>query len=370
MMYRVRHPLVALSQLMDQLVAAVGIVVLLSGCHQGIYDASSLPPELKAPETINPKSIDLSVLARPAPNTNTIQPGDVLEVTISSGAEEMPPQAQTVRVADDGLVHIPLVGRVAIAGLSPERADYAIATASVERGYFRNPNVTVVPKSRRQNNVTVVGAVAQPGTKHLDVSRSDLLNAIIAAGGLAENADTAIEIRKPDSSLLTLQGTQRGLIHPPANATATPPGSMHGELREINLAAPPQMHEDLRLQDGSVIVVKPRAPRIVHVIGLVQKPGQYELPPDRDANVLEAIAMAGGRTLQFADKVRVLRNVPDRDEASVIKVSFGDAKDGGDGNLVLAAGDVISVEETPATFAMQTVQSFFRVGFSAALPGL
>jgi hypothetical protein len=36
----------------------------------------------------------------------------------------------------------------------------------------------------------------------------------------------------------------------------------------------------------------------------------------------------------------------------------------------LAPGDVVSVEETPLTFTVGTIQSFVRFGFSSAIPGL
>jgi len=86
--------------------------------------------------------------------------------------------------------------------------------------------------------------------------------------------------------------------------------------------------------------------------------------------LLEAIAQAGGTALSIADKVHVVRNLPGRNRPAVIEVSLADARNGGPDNLRLAAGDVVSVEETGFTMAVQTLQSFFRVGFTAAMPGL
>jgi hypothetical protein len=37
--------------------------------------------------------------------------------------------------------------------------------------------------------------------------------------------------------------------------------------------------------------------------------------------------------------------------------------------LLLAAGDVVSIEETPLTFTVGTIQSFVRFGFTSAIPG-
>ena len=43
---------------------------------------------------------------------------------------------------------------------------------------------------------------------------------------------------------------------------------------------------------------------------------------------------------------------------------------GGSENIRLAAGDVVSVEETPTTFVVGTIREFVGFGFSAAIPGL
>ena len=72
--------------------------------------------------------------------------------------------------------------------------------------------------------------------------------------------------------------------------------------------------------------------------------------------------MAGGATSPLADKVYVIRQFPDMPQPAVIKVSMAGAKRNGEENLRLASGDLVSVESTPATMAMDTVAQFFRVG--------
>jgi polysaccharide export outer membrane protein len=124
------------------------------------------------------------------------------------------------------------------------------------------------------------------------------------------------------------------------------------------------------LEDGDVVNVERRDPQPVHVIGLVLKPGQFELPVNQDMHLLDVLALAGGVSLNVADKIHVIRNVAGREEPAVIELSLRDAKSGGKSNLRLAPGDVVSVEETPMTVAMDTVRTFFRVGFTSALPGL
>ena len=50
----------------------------------------------------------------------------------------------------------------------------------------------------------------------------------------------------------------------------------------------------------------------------------------------------------------------------MIKVSIAGAKRDGNENLLLAAGDLVSVESTPSTMTVDTVSKFFRVALSAA----
>src|SRR5262249_29553585 len=98
------------------------------------------------------------------------------------------------------------------------------------------------------------------------------------------------------------------------------------------------------------------------------KSDQFTLPVDQEIHMLDALAMAGGRTMEIADKVRVIRKVPGREEPVVIEASVRDAKRDGRSNIRLAEGDIVTVEETPLTFTVGTLREFIRFGFSAAIP--
>lgn len=117
-----------------------------------------------------------------------------------------------------------------------------------------------------------------------------------------------------------------------------------------------------KLDDGDVVMVQPREKRFIHVTGLVQKPSEIELTRDKDLRVLDAIATAGGSSSLVADKVLVIRQLPNMQEPIVIRVSMAAAKRNGDENLRLAAGDLVSVESTPATVLVDTIGKFFRIG--------
>ena len=72
-----------------------------------------------------------------------------------------------------------------------------------------------------------------------------------------------------------------------------------------------------RIQDGSVIMVREQDPKTIQVIGLVRKPDQFEIPPGQEVRLLDAIALAGGRTLELADKVHIVRNLDDAENPVV-----------------------------------------------------
>jgi polysaccharide export outer membrane protein len=215
-------------------------------------------------------------------------------------------------------------------------------------------------KDHKTNQVSVIGAVEKPGTYTLPAVNSDLLSALIAAGGLTEDASTIVEIRNvPDvqNTLVSYGGTGQG---------AAPSESVRVDLVPDSEGLGP----DYRIDDGSVVMVRERTPKKIQVIGLVRKPDQFEIPVGQEVRLLDAIAMAGGRTLQIADRVHVIRNLEDVQHPIVIEASMREAKRGGPANLLLAAGDVVSVEETPVTFTVGTIQSFVRFGFTAAVPGM
>jgi polysaccharide export outer membrane protein len=105
----------------------------------------------------------------------------------------------------------------------------------------------------------------------------------------------------------------------------------------------------------------------VAVLGLVTKPGTFEFPANRPLRVLDAVALAGGVSNAVADKVVVIRRPAGKPEPVNIALTIQGAKSGPE-NLELQPGDTVSVERTPATVVVDIVQTFFRVGFSAAFP--
>ncbi len=331
---------------------------VLSGCHRGMYQAGSLPIQYSAQTVQDARKVDLSRLARSSSPSDLIYAGDVIDVTISTGFEEESPQSWPLRVSENGDVDVPLVGSVRVAGLLVTDVEQAIRHQSITRRLYRDPHVSVLLKDRRTNHVTVIGAVKDPGTHSLAAYNSDLLSALIAAGGLTEQASTIVEIRNLADSPTMFAS------HDGQRETTAQTESVRVDL----IAASGGITPEYQIGDGSVVMVREQAPQNIQVIGLVRKPGQFEIPIGQEIRLLDAIALAGGRNLQIADQVHIIRNL-EGVEPIVIEASMREVKQGGAANLLLAAGDVVSVEETPLTFTVGTIQSFVRFGFTSAIPG-
>ena len=352
------------------------ILILCSGCNSGVYRVSNLPAECLAPSPVNPESIDLAGLTETTISREIIQLGDVLEVTMVNNYENMTPTTTPVRVANDGTIAVPLVGKVSVAGLEVQQAEQVIAAESVSRGIFRNPCITLTMKQCQTNRITVVGAVDKPGTVDLPRASSSLLSALVAAGGLSKDADSEVEIRRTDASNLPQNQVQGGTLQAadrtgnnllPASyqqeqALAAPSAAIKVNLKTVGAGTEklPELH------DGDVVYVAKRTPKPVYVIGLVRKPGEFPFPMNQEIRILDAIALAGGCSNPLAENVLVIRRPPGKTEPIRIAVSLQAAKQGQD-NVALAPGDTVSVEQTPATVVMDFIQNFIRVGFGASM---
>ena len=255
--------------------------------------------------------VDLSVLARRSIDNDLIYPGDVLDVTLVTGAEEETPESIPHRVDEQGNINLPIVGPVHVAGVDMTEAERLIRTASIHRRIYRDPRVSVLLNTRRMDRVRVVGAVVEPGVKDLPTAGNDLLAAIVAAKGLTETAGTIIEIKHP--ALPARQAAQ--VAHQPGN------GSQTAQAFRVDIIEAMRGNVgDLRLRDGSVVTVLEHVAEEVYVTGLVAKPGPVELPKDRPLRVTQAIAEAGGRKMELANTVHVQRYVEGRDEPVVVSV--------------------------------------------------
>lgn len=364
-----------------RLVFSVCLLALaLPGCQSHTVHVLDLPPEAIAPPVENAQTVDLSRLAAPTLSSERIDYGDILDVTVSTGYDNRLGREGSrtfpVRVTDEGDAKIPLIGYVPVAGLELEAAEQAIATVAVERSVYNDPHVTVMMNRQRVNLVTVVGAVEEQGVKQLPRRSSWLLAAIVAAGGLSEDASATVRIRLPGRRPKTKspngsirQTGLNGSSGPSLGSAASESVASAPRTIELNLFDAARDGTDgYYLEDGAFVEIVRRDPRPVSVLGLVRKPDKYELPVGKEFYLLDALAVAGGVSSSVANKIHIIRRVPTLAEPIVIEVGYREAKSNHRANLRLAEGDIISVEQTTATVLYDTIRSFVRFGVSSSIP--
>lgn len=343
-------------------------LISAGGCASTVHHSANLPLEYRVPPVTHGQSLDLSRLSTPKEPSSEIGAGDVLELTLVSGYEQKDQEPILGRVSDAGMLHIPQVGPVPVVGLEPAEAEQTIARYAIERDVYRRPYVTVVIKEKHRNHVTVLGAVDTPGVVELDRASSDVLGALAVAGGLTESAGSEIQI---------MRKSPQGGSHVAERLPDGPPVELAGYTKQqptrvvqrIDLAdAATGAAGDYRLSDGDVVVVNEREPRYIYVMGLVNDPKEIEIPFGQDLHLLQALTAAGGRKFALADKVHIIRRLPHLGEPIVIEASVRQAKNHGPANLVLGAGDIVSVEETPLTLVAGALQQFMRFGVSGSVP--
>src|SRR5579862_2733803 len=107
--------------------------------------------------------------------------GDVLHVSVW----EEPQFTEAVVVRPDGMISIPLVSEVAVAGLTPESVE-TVLTMRLEK-LIHKPRVTVVVQEIHSRMVYITGEVQRPGAYPL-VDTMNVVQLVSRSGGLTDFA--------------------------------------------------------------------------------------------------------------------------------------------------------------------------------------
>jgi len=87
--------------------------------------------------------------------------------------------------------------------------------------------------------------------------------------------------------------------------------------------------------------------RMVFILGAINNPGSYPIPPEKELTVVEAISLAGGFTEDAAvNKTKIIRVEDGQEKAIVVKIT--DVTKGGDKSkdIVLKPNDIVIVPES------------------------
>ena len=113
-----------------------------------------------------------------------IGPLDLLDISVF----QVPDLSETVKVAANGEISMPLIGAVQAGGKTVVELESEIKR-KLEAKYLQSAQVTVFVKEATSQQVTVDGAVNTPGMVTLN-GPTTLLQTIALSGGLAKNANS------------------------------------------------------------------------------------------------------------------------------------------------------------------------------------
>jgi len=116
---------------------------------------------------------------------------DVFEVRVFGE----PDLSNGYRVAADGTVDYPFVGRISVIGMRSGDVQELIAS-KLKDGYLKNPQVSLMVKEWNSRKVSVIGQVQKPGSVAYFTNMT-IVDAIAAAGGFTGIASkNAVTLRR------------------------------------------------------------------------------------------------------------------------------------------------------------------------------
>ena len=179
------------------------------------------------------------------------------------------------RVTERGTITYPLIGNVAIGGMTIPGAEQAIAKALSDGGFIQRPQVNIVLLQNRGNQVSVLGHVGRPGRFALETFTTRLSEMIAIAGGIGPTgADTAI-----------VTGMREGK-------------PFRKEIDIAGMFLNNHLQDDVVVAGGDVIFIQ-RQP-MYYIYGEVQRAGSFRI--ERNMTVRQALASSGGLTARGTER--------------------------------------------------------------------
>jgi polysaccharide biosynthesis/export protein len=339
-----KHQLRSSGFLLKHLLVLLACVLVVAGCGGGVppKQAMALNDPQGSPKSAEASEIN-SALAAAALQSSVasadyqLAPEDLLEITLYNIPESearITPRKTEVRISQEGMVTLPLLGDVRAAGLTTLALEQSLRQRYDK--YLRNPQVGVVVKEYRGQQVTVTGAVKTPGVFQLTGPKT-VVDLLSMAGGISDRAGSQVHLYRQGP-----EGRQSYIIDLAA------------------LARNPSL-VNMPVQPGDMLSVPLSG--MFFVDGAVSSPGSYPLA--QSYTLTQALAIAGGVTVALANnkEVSIFRRGEGL-EAEKITVNLNDIRDGKADDPQIAPDDVIVV---PISTAKYIVERFLgKIG----LPGL
>ncbi len=261
--------------------------------------------------------------------------GNLLDVTVYG----VPELTQQARVNEKGAIYLPLVGYIPVAGLTGEEAQAAIEKQLVDRGFLKNPHVSVLIKEYTTQGVSVAGEVTKPGVYPVHGVRR-LFDMIAAAGGLTDKSGRRVAI------------TRR---HRPQEVEVVTLSREPSEFAESNVQVYP----------GDTIVVSRAG--VVYVVGEVTRPSGIVMHQNEGMTVLQAIAMAEGtKSTAALDGAKLIRRTgkePQELPIPLKQILLGKSPD-----VALQADDIVFVPNSKGrSAAKKTLDAIVQIAVGLAV---
>jgi polysaccharide biosynthesis/export protein len=240
-----------------------------------------------------------------------VGPGDRLSVSVL----QMPDMKTTVRVSQQGAISLPLLGIVKVAGLSASEIETRLAD-ELRRTYVRDPQVSVQVEEIESHPISVVGAVAEPGTFQVR-GPMHLLAVLALAKGVTETAGNRVLVMRADT-------------------TATP---IDLDLKQLLESGDPSLN--VVVNPGDVVKVSSAA--MIYIVGEFKKPGAFPMPRGDRLTVLRALALGEGLGPLAAKKDAVIMRTDSAGKQSEIEIRLDRIIKAEEPDPVLQANDVLFV---------------------------
>lgn len=204
-----------------------------------------------------------------------LNPGDLISVSVY-GVQDY---RVKVRIAGNGVVDLPLIGGVPVAGLTVEQAQQEVARRLVERQMILAPDVLIQVEDSMVDVITVTGEVLNPRAIPAFAPMS-LMDAIGATGGL-----------KPEAS---------------HNLTILRKGATEPLLVILSSNPAQAIQQNVPLYPGDRVLV-PRM-GVVYVVGAVTHAGAFPISPNTPMTAFQAVTLSGGPGFQASlSYARIIR---------------------------------------------------------------
>ena len=400
--------------------------------------ARRLPPQFFQETKNDLIPIDVSLLAQETPRQYIIGPGDILGVTVDrilpyaepdtvpplppvhfpTEKSDLPPATGfPITVLEDGMISLPLVKPIKVAGLTEDQTRDLIRKTYLDAKILKedesrkiSPIVTIIKK--REVNVVVIRQDNASGGRgggsttdysatarilKLDAYKNDILNALVETGGLpgvtAKNEIKILRSSKADQQARMAFMQQYASIvashYDPCSCP--PPLPEDPTVLRIPLRLPagvlPSIRpQDVILEEGDIVLIETRDTEFFYTGGLLPA-GQYPIPRDYDLDALGAMALAGGGVASRSGssggggggisgltgvapgRLYILRKTPCKGQIA-IEVDLARAINDPRERPIIQPGDTLVLQYKPCEEALNFgVGTFFTFGIQQLLQG-